>query len=75
MKHKPSRYRQWVRSTVTVSAHSTMMCCEPDEVSESMLADLEREELSGHQIWVTSPDDRLLAMYHGKRSRSVRGKF
>jgi hypothetical protein len=59
-----------------MSAHTTMMCVESeDDVSDAMLADLEREELADHKIYVTSPDDRLLAMYSGSRSRSIRGKF
>ena len=67
---------QWVRRTKTMSAHTTMMCVESeDDVSDAMLADLEREELMDHKIYVTSPDDRLLAMYSGSRSRSIRGKF
>jgi hypothetical protein len=68
--------KQWVRRTQTMSAHTTMMCVESeDDVSDAMLADLEREELMDHKIYVTSPDDRLLALYSGSRSRSIRGKF
>lgn len=67
---------EWVRLTPTVSAHCTMMCVEDDDdVSNSMLHDLEREHLSDYVVHVTSPDDRLLAMYAGRRSRSIRGKF
>lgn len=67
--------KQWVIKTPTMSAHTTLMCCEPDDVSDAMLAELEREELMDHKIYVTSPDDRLLALYSGSRSRSIRGKF
>ncbi len=67
---------EWVRLTPTVSAHCTMMCVDDDDdVSNSMLHDLEREHLSDYVVHVTSPDDRLLAMYSGRRSRSIRGKF
>jgi hypothetical protein len=69
------RSNEWVRSTPTVSAHCTMMCMDDDDVSNSMLHDLEREHLSDYVVHVTSPDDRLLAMYSGRRSRSIRGKF
>jgi hypothetical protein len=70
------RSNEWVRSTPTVSAHCTMLCVDDeDDVSNSMLHDLEREYNEHYVVHVTSPDDRLLAMYSGRRSRSIRGKF
>ena len=66
---------QWVIKTPTMSAHATLMCCEPDEVSDSMLNDLMREELADYKIHVTSPDDRLLALYSGTRTRNRSGRF
>jgi len=67
--------KQWVMKTPTMSAHTTLMCCEPDDISDSMLAELEREELADHKIYVTSPDDRLLALYSGTRTRNRSGRF
>lgn len=67
--------KQWVMKTSTMSAYSTLMCCEPDDVSGFMLAELEREELADHKIYVTSPDDRLLALYSGTRTRNRSGRF
>jgi hypothetical protein len=64
---------QWVRKTVSIAAHSTLMCCDKDDITDAMLRDFEREELSNYKVYVTSVDDELLARWSGvKKPRSRR---